>query len=68
MGEFKKPPLGLAPQEIAYEKWRYDRSREIAEAVQRYLDDGETPIPTEWISEYNALVGVWKVRGGESDG
>lgn len=48
----KKPPLGLIPQKIRQEQ----RLQEIGDAIRRYLKDGDTTIPSEWIAEYNALV------------
>lgn len=52
----KKPPLGLIPSHIAFDHWREERLDQVRKAIDRYLMDGETPIPTEWITEYNDLV------------
>ena len=49
-----RPPEGLKP------KWLHDYHRmlEISVAVQRYLEH-EKPIPTEWIEEFNLLLGKY---------
>ena len=52
----KKPPLGLKPQYM----WDMERQYAICEAIKRYLDDGETAIPIEWVEKYNELVAKLK--------
>ena len=52
----KKPPLGLAPRNIAFDAWKAQRRGQIADAILRYVSDGQTPIPVEWIEEYNELI------------
>lgn len=54
----KKPSLGLKPQYM----WDMERQQSICEAIKRYLYDGETAIPIEWVEEYNELVA--KLKGG----
>jgi hypothetical protein len=45
-----KPPIGLMPKQL----WVENRLREIAAAIQRYLDE-KFEIPVEWVEEYNEL-------------
>lgn len=45
-----KPPLGVMPRDI----WNRKRQKELADAMQRYLEAGKS-IPREWIDEYNEL-------------
>lgn len=54
--EVKKPPVGLIPRNISEERWRERRRDEIKGALERYLMDDTTPIPHEWIDEYNSLL------------
>ena len=54
----RKPPLGLYPANLAYERYQVGRLHEIGDAIRRYVDDGQTPIPVEWVEEYNAIVAV----------
>ena len=54
----EKPPIGLKPRFI------HDASRlkEITEACSRFME-ASYPIPTEWIDEYNEIVG--RMRSGD---
>ena len=54
--QIKKPPLGLVPRNIAEDRYAVQRLDEVRHAIDRYLLDGETPIPLEWVEEYNNLV------------
>lgn len=47
----EKPPLGLAPHKY----WVQERLTNINNAIARYMETN-TPIPAEWIEEYNKLI------------
>jgi hypothetical protein len=47
----EKPPLGIMPRKF----WEEKRAWDIMEAINRYLQ-ANTPIPSEWIEEYNELI------------
>jgi hypothetical protein len=47
----KRPPLGLIPR-FVFESQRVNM---IIEAIYRYIE-AESPIPIEWIEEYNELI------------
>jgi hypothetical protein len=46
-----KPPIGITPKHIHDDQ----RFIELCGAIQRYYDT-ETPIPVEWIREWNEHV------------
>lgn len=45
-----KPPLGIAPRNIAEQMFNESRIREIVEAMNRYYD-ADMPIPQAWTEE-----------------
>lgn len=55
----EKPPIGLTPRFIHDQH----RTTEIGEAIIRYLQN-DYPIPTEWVEEYNELLGKDYTRKG----
>ena len=48
--EYKKPPLGLRPREVADHEHNVFRMGEILGAMARY-SAAEKPIPMKWIAE-----------------
>ena len=46
-----KPPLGVIPRDM----WDRKRQKELAAAMERYLEAGEK-IPKEWIDEYSEII------------
>lgn len=50
-GYVTKPPLGVIPQWL----WEEQRMTALTDAIERYLDEGKTPLP-EWYSELLNLV------------
>jgi len=50
-----KPPLGLMPKKLHYERAVFERFNEVCEAMTRYYNASQK-IPIEWIEEYNELV------------
>jgi hypothetical protein len=60
MGEMRKPPIGLLPQDLADERARSARRNDIREAIDRYLH-ANWPVPIEWLKEWNELIEMdWK--------
>ncbi|ASB90845.1 MULTISPECIES: hypothetical protein [Bacillus] len=49
---FVKPPIGVKPRFIHDEQ----RAEELSGAIMRYIQANKS-IPTEWLEEYNELVG-----------
>lgn len=47
----KRPPLGLMPKDI----WIEQRLEDVMAAIDRRLEI-KSPIPSEWIEEYNWLL------------
>lgn len=52
-----RPPLGIMPKEIYYRQVMIERLNDLIDAINRYNSNG-IKIPTEWINEYNDLVGL----------
>lgn len=54
-GSATKPPLGLMPKKLHYERLTAERFNEVCGAIVRYYNAG-LKINVEWIEEYNELV------------
>ena len=52
----RKPPMGLVPLRFRLSLTKEERLSEISAAISRYLADGRTKIPKDWIEEYNDTV------------
>lgn len=52
-GDIKKPPIGLIPKWL----WKEQRAKDISAAILRYLEAG-IPITSEWMEEWNELIGT----------
>ena len=53
--KLERPPLGVMPKDIYYERIRIDRFNDLCGAISRYYDAG-MKINVDWIIEYNELV------------
>lgn len=51
MNQPKIPPLGIMPRQI----WESRRVMDILKAMDRYVE-ANTPIPLNWVEEYNELI------------
>lgn len=59
MSENTKPPLGVMPKDIYYQRVELQRLADLCATISRYYDAG-LPIRIEWIEEYNELVVKYK--------
>ena len=55
MKKLSKPPLGVMPKNIYYQKVYKERLSDLCGAISRYYNSG-LPIRIEWIEEYNELI------------
>lgn len=55
MRNTKRPPLGIIPKNIYYERVELQRLADLCTTISRYYNAG-LPIRMEWIKEYNELV------------
>ena len=55
MKKIARPPLGIIPKDIYYQRVDMQRLADLCAAISRYYNAG-LPIRMEWIEEYNELV------------
>lgn len=55
MKKITRPPLGIMPKDIYYQRADMQRLADLCATIRRYYNSG-LPIHMEWIKEYNELV------------
>lgn len=55
MKKLNRPPLGVMPKNIYYQKVYQERLSDLCGAISRYYNAG-LPINIKWIEEYNELI------------
>lgn len=55
MRNIEKPPLGIMPKDLYYQRIELQRLADLCATISRYYNAG-LPIRMEWVEEYNELV------------